>query len=65
MEITIDLNKKTSKIHQRIKRLESTETSTPQDYACTYDGCNRIYKSAVSMNMHIKIKHNGGTKKER
>lgn len=34
-------------------------------YACTYSNCTRTYRSSVSMNLHIKIKHNGGTKKER
>ena len=34
-------------------------------YHCTYPDCDRVYSSPVSMNLHIKIKHNGGTKKER
>lgn len=34
-------------------------------YSCTYPDCNRCYDSSVSLNLHIKIKHNGGTKKER
>jgi hypothetical protein len=34
-------------------------------YECSYPGCGRNYGSSVSMNLHIKVKHNGGTKKER
>jgi hypothetical protein len=32
-------------------------------YRCTYPECTRTYRSSVSMNLHIKINHNGGTKK--
>jgi hypothetical protein len=34
-------------------------------YECTYLECGRVYSSPVSLNLHIKTKHNGGTKKER
>lgn len=34
-------------------------------YDCTYEGCHKVYGSPVSLNLHIKMKHNGGTKKER
>lgn len=33
------------------------------NYGCTYEGCTRSYDSSVSLNLHIKLKHNGGTKK--
>lgn len=48
----------------RIKKMTSMETSEPSVFECTYQ-CGKIYKSTVSMNLHIKVKHNGGTKKER
>lgn len=32
---------------------------------CPYDNCSKSYGSEVSMNLHIKIKHNGGNKTER
>jgi hypothetical protein len=32
---------------------------------CPYDNCNKKYGSAVSLNLHIKLKHNGGNKTER
>ena len=51
-----------------MKKQASTETETKMEglnYECTYAGCHKVYGSAVSMNLHIKMKHNGGTKKER
>jgi hypothetical protein len=32
---------------------------------CPYDKCRRIYGSDVSLNLHIKLKHNGGNKTDR
>lgn len=64
-EITIKLEKKTN---EKIKRQQSAESDTKhegQSYECTYEGCGKVYSSPVSMNLHIKMKHNGGTKKER
>ena len=48
--------------------MASGELETKQEgqtYDCTYEGCHKVYSSPVSMNLHIKMKHNGGTKKER
>jgi len=62
-EITIKLPKISS---NRIKKQSSTEIDSKPDgpnYECTYEGCSRVYSSSVSMNLHIKLKHNGGTKK--
>ena len=62
-EITIRLPSKTN---GNIKKQSSGETETKTDgqtYNCTYHGCGKIYSSPVSMNLHIKTKHNGGTKK--
>ena len=36
-----------------------------KSYLCPYDKCNRIYGSDVSLNLHIKLKHNGGNKTDR
>lgn len=36
-----------------------------ESYSCPYDQCERVYKSAISLNLHIKLNHKGGTKKER
>ena len=32
---------------------------------CSYPNCNKFYGSEVSLNLHIKLKHNGGNKTER
>jgi hypothetical protein len=53
---------------RRIRKKNSNSTESKNEggsYECTYPGCGRSYSSSVSMNLHIKIKHNGGTKKER
>lgn len=36
-----------------------------KSFRCPYDNCFRSYGSDVSMNLHIKGVHNGGTKTER
>jgi len=32
---------------------------------CPYPECGKLYGSEGSLNLHIKIKHNGGNKTER
>lgn len=32
---------------------------------CPYEDCKKTYGSEVSLNLHIKLKHNGGNKTER
>ena len=34
-------------------------------FQCPYHGCTKTFGSEGSQNLHIKIKHNGGTKTER
>lgn len=34
-------------------------------YQCPFEKCGRTYGSDVSLNLHMKIKHNSGTKTER
>ena len=34
-------------------------------HRCPYDDCKKSYGSNVALNLHIKLKHDGGTKKER
>ena len=36
-----------------------------RDFTCPYDGCDKNYASEGSLNLHIKIKHNGGNKTDR
>ena len=32
---------------------------------CPYEGCTKFFGSEGSQNLHIKIKHNGGSKTDR
>jgi len=34
-------------------------------YTCPYDACQKVYGSEGSLNLHIKLKHNGGNKTDR
>lgn len=34
-------------------------------FKCPYSSCDKFYGSEGSLNLHIKIKHNGGNKTER
>jgi len=34
-------------------------------HLCPYTNCNKNYGTDVALNLHIKIKHNGGNKTER
>ena len=34
-------------------------------FKCYYENCYKWYGSEVSLNLHIKSKHNGGTKTQR
>ena len=34
-------------------------------FSCPYPNCYKSYATEVSLNLHIKIKHNGGNKSER
>ena len=36
-----------------------------KSHICPYSECNKLYGSEVSLNLHIKLKHNGGNKTER
>ena len=34
-------------------------------FECPYEKCYKFYGSDVSLNLHIKLKHNGGNKTDR
>ena len=36
-----------------------------KSFPCPYKGCHKYYGSEGSLNLHMKIKHNAGTKTER
>ena len=37
----------------------------PRQYPCPYEGCEREFGSESSVSLHMKLKHNGGTKSQR
>ncbi len=36
-----------------------------KEFVCPFEACDKFFGSEGSQNLHIKIKHNGGTKTER
>ena len=36
-----------------------------KNFKCPYSGCKKDYASALALNLHMRVKHGGGTKKER
>jgi len=53
-------NNKKRKKHNRRAAYEVEKAFT-----CPYDDCNKFFGSDGSINLHIKLKHKGGTKTER
>lgn len=63
------------KNHKRKKHLRRTAAEIERDFIvsillvkklqCPYSECGKFYGSEGSLNLHIKIKHNGGNKTER
>lgn len=49
----------------RKKHQRRTAKEIDRSYTCPYEGCARVYGSEGSLNLHMKIKHNGGTKTDR
>jgi hypothetical protein len=48
------------RIHER-----RTMAELERDWKCPYEGCDKLYASEGSLNLHIKKKHNGGNKTDR
>lgn len=51
--------------NRRKKHLRRTAGEIDRTYICPYDGCSKFFGSEGSQNLHIKIKHNGGSKTDR
>ena len=51
--------------NRRKKHLRRTAGEIDRTYICPYDGCGKFFGSEGSQNLHIKIKHNGGSKTDR
>lgn len=51
--------------NKRKKHLRRTALEIDRTFICPYDGCGKFFGSEGSQNLHIKIKHNGGSKTDR
>ena len=53
------------KMKMRKKHVRRTAKEIERSFVCPYQGCSKVYGSEGSLNLHIKIKHNGGNKTDR
>ncbi|CAK90889.1 unnamed protein product (macronuclear) [Paramecium tetraurelia] len=51
--------------NSRKKKKRRTAAEIEKNFECPYKNCLKQYGSDVSLNLHIKFKHNGGNKSER
>lgn len=49
----------------RKKHVRRTAKEIERSFICPYGNCAKVYGSEGSLNLHIKIKHNGGNKTDR
>ena len=49
----------------RKRHLRRCANEIAKEFKCPYDVCGKIYGSEGSLNLHMKIKHNAGSKTER
>ena len=47
------------------KKNRRTANEIEKKFDCPYEKCYKTYGSDVSLNLHIKLKHNGGNKTDR
>ena len=47
------------------KKIRRTSDMIEKTYTCPFQGCDKNYGSDVSLNLHMKLKHNSGTRTER
>lgn len=45
--------------------MRRTAKEINRSFVCPYESCSKNYGSEGSLNLHIKIKHNGGNKTDR
>ena len=50
---------------RRKKHLRRTAKEINKDEICPYPHCGKYYGSEGSLNLHMKLKHNGGNKTDR
>jgi hypothetical protein len=53
------------KMKMRKKHVRRTAKEIERSFVCPYQNCSKVYGSEGSLNLHIKIKHNGGNKTDR
>ena len=53
------------KQRMRKKHVRRTAKEIERSFICPYGNCTKVYGSEGSLNLHIKIKHNGGNKTDR
>jgi hypothetical protein len=49
----------------RKKHFRRCANEIEKKFNCPYDGCPKYYGSEGSLNLHMKLKHNAGSKTER
>jgi hypothetical protein len=54
-------NYELSKLSDKHSRFRRAAKEIERKYKCPYNECVRDYGTLVSLNLHIKKKHNGGT----
>ncbi len=47
------------------KKVRRTSDMIDKHFTCPFNKCHKTYGSDVSLNLHMKLKHNSGTKTER
>jgi hypothetical protein len=47
------------------KKVRRPAAQIPKNYLCPFPHCEKSYGTDVSLNLHMKLKHNSGTKTER
>lgn len=47
------------------KKIRRPSNMIEKSYVCPFPNCDKNYGSDVSLNLHMKLKHNSGTKTER
>jgi hypothetical protein len=50
---------------EKVPKRRRTEKELVKNFNCPYSGCKKDYASALALNLHMRVKHGGGTKKER
>ena len=60
-----DPNELSHDMRERKKHNRRTTHEMERQKTCPYRNCGKVYGSDGSLNLHIKIKHNGGSKTDR